>query len=505
MEHSRSASGYQADVSGSSSRGWLGRASWLTAGSAGSLGLSAIAGILLARFLAPSGFGTYAAVTVGTTLLSTLATYGLDLHLVTVLGDDATDREQYRAVLRLGLTLGCAVTAIGEVLATFAFSAPTRAALIIDLGEVAFAPLLLRAVVLQFRGQQRRIVGAQILNRMIWVLLVVCVVVLRPSHALSWLMGGRVAALCLQGYVLTVLARLSKEGSSRISYRHRWTTSLEILRSSAPIAFASVFGTGYNRLDQLILTAFRGSYTTGIYAAGVRLAELPSSVPSIIQNVSLPTLVRARKSGRDADMSRAINDALLLTIVPGGLAVALVAGLGKPLVVLVLGQHFAGATGIVIILAVADWARLPATVYTSVALAAGRRQILVAGTGYALALNIVVNITLIPFLGAPGAAIASVVAYGASGVIIGRGALRGITQSRLVYHLPIRLAVAASIAALIGHAGILNPAVRLPLPANCMLIVAAYVILICVALPAAERSRLIRFGRRRAPLAHGVK
>lgn len=464
---------------------WLTGSAWLGGGTLASLGVTVIAGIALARFLGPRGLGAYAAVTVATSLITVLSIYGLDLHLVTILGLDGNDVGSYDAVARLAFVLCFTASLIGEGVAWLAFSGQSRLALMIDLGEVAFAPLLLRAVVLQVRGKQRSVVTALLLNRVTWIVVVVAVVLAHPRYPLPWLLGGRVLALWVQGSILRLLAKLP--ASPRVNYRVAAAGSLKALRASSPIALGSLLGNGYNRVDQLLLSGMRGPYMTGLYAAGVRLAELPGSIPGIVQNVSLPTLVRLHHEGRRQDLCRALDGALLLTIVPGGLAVALLAGLGRPLVVLVLGQGFSGAAAAVVILAAADWARLPGTVYTSLALAVGRRRALVIGTGCGFAVNLVVNFALIPLLGAIGAALASLLGYGTSAVVVARairGELRGTRGRRL---LTVRLGIAAALPALLGHF------VQLSLAGDALLIILGYVFIIGVLLPD-ERRRLLLAG-----------
>ncbi len=464
---------------------WLRGISWLSGGTVLSLGASAVAGILIARLLGPSGFGIYAFVTVATSLLSMVSGYGLNLHLVTILKRDRGDSKAYAEVSRVAYCLSGLAAVVGAAVAWLAFSPHIRLPLMIDLGEVLFAPLMLRQVILQVRSRQRDMILAQMANRLAWILYVTLTFALPPAHILVWLMIGRVAVLLLWGVVLRAMARLPGR-NTRTPRASLWPFSsyLGVVRASAPLAIGSLLGTGYNRIDQLLLTGIRGSYATGLYAGAVRLAELPGSFPSIVQNVSMPTFVRAHQSREGAQLSSALTDALLLTIIPSGLAVSLLAGLGGPLIVLVLGRRFGGAATALVILAAADWMRLPGTVYTTLAIAVDRRRVLAIAIGCGFAVNLVINLALIPLIGALGAAVASLFGYGTSALLTARAAHEERRTLRPSYLLTVRLGAAAAGAAGLGHV------FRVPLPADAAVIATSYLIAIVLVLPRSERLRL---------------
>lgn len=453
-----------------------------------SLAATAATGVILARALGPERLGIYAAVVVTTSLIGALSKFGLDFHLVTVLTGKATDADCYAAVVRTAFVVGAASVAIAEIVSWSALSGQWRTAFMIDLGEVALAPLLLRQVVLQVRFQQRSIVVAQLANRSAWFMAVTFVATLRPSHALAWLMVARVVLPVLQGIILAKLSPFPRRPAP-ISPARALTDSYHAFRASVPLALSSLLGTGYNRIDQLLLTGLRGPYATGVYAAAVRLAELAQPIPTIAQSVSLPSMVAARQTGDPTESRQALDDALLLTILPGGLAVALLAGVGRPIVLLALGGRFSAATPALVVLAAAEWFRFPGTVYDSYALAFGRRRSIMLANGAGFLLNLGANLALVPVIGVAGAAWASFLAYGTSAFFMARVASSAEPGARSSYALTLRLALASFIPMVIGYF------LALPLTPAVLVVGITYLVGVLVLLPRRHRQRALRLVR----------
>jgi O-antigen/teichoic acid export membrane protein len=128
----------------------------------------------------------------------------------------------------------------------------------------------------------------------------------------------------------------------------------------------------------------------------------------------------------------------------------------------------------------------------SLALAVGRRRALVIGTWWGFAVNLVANLAMIPFLGATGAAVASLLGYGISALVVGRVATSG-TKSfrRSSFSLTGRLAAPTLLAAILGRV------THIPIAADACAITVAYMLGIAILLPIPERRRLISAARSR--------
>jgi len=428
---------------------WIRGMGWLGAGSLTSLVVSALAGIVVVRILGPSGVGPFAAITVATGLASTLIVFGLDFHLVTQLNNSSSDRRSFQTSSQTAYTIAGVVTIVGALVIWTLLSQPYRWPATIDLGEVMLAPTALRQVVMQARMQQRLMAVSQGVNRLCWIAAVLLVLIARPSGDLQLLMAGRVTSAAVQGVFQWKVAALPKVETIRrlISIRDAWA----VLRTSSPLAVGGLFGVGFNRIDQLLLSAFRGLSSTGLYVGGVRIAEVAGSLNPIVQSVSLPGLVKAHHSNSLQELAAAIQKSLLLSIVPGGFAVAVIAGRSSEVVALVLGPTFLKASGVLTVLAIADWARQPGTLYSSLAIATGRHRALAGANGIGFGVNVALNLLLIPILGMDGAAWASVAGYGAVAAVTARVATRGFDSAGRGYGLLARLAVVTGSTAILGR------------------------------------------------------
>jgi O-antigen/teichoic acid export membrane protein len=397
-------------------------------------------GVLLARKLGPSGLGVFAAVTVVTTFMTLLVTFRLELHLVTVLRNDEMDRAVYFSVLRASYLLALPICLLAEAMALLVIHGAMRVPLAIDIGEVALAPLLFRRVVLQVRTQMGRLALSQAGGRVAWVAGVVALVVANPTDLLVWVMVARVAALAAEICLLTLLTPFDRAIAHAVSSRVQPVTT--VLRRSVFLVGSGLAGTGFNRLDQLILAGVKGSVATGTYSAAVRLAELPGLIAPIVQNVSTPGLLELYRRGERRNLEEALIDSLMLMLVPAGIAVAILVAFPAELVRLLYGPQFSGAAAMVAVLALAEWVTLPATTYMSLALAVDCRSNLFGATLIGFGVNLTLDLALIPHYGGLGAAWASLVGYATAMVAHG---LWGADVRRLarVTILPVARASAA--------------------------------------------------------------
>jgi O-antigen/teichoic acid export membrane protein len=470
--------------------GWLAGMSWLTMGMLGSFALTAVAGLLIARSLSPRNLGLYAAITVATALIGTLISFGLDLHLVTALTDADDTHSVYSASARAAYTLSFAASVIGGAIAWNVLPRTASFPLLIDLGEVLLSPITLRQVILQVGMNQRAMTVNSMINRAAWAVAVGLILAIRPGDELVCLMIARVGVVAIQGLCLRFATPL--ESSVPVTLREKVLASAQALRESAPLAAGSILGFGYDRLDQLLVPGFRGAAANGLYAGAVRIAEVPGILAPIVQNVSMPSIVRLSRSqrGQEEGLYDVISDALLLTILPGGLGVIVTIVFTRPLIIAVLGERYIPAAPTVVVLGAAEWVTLPATIYMIVAIAAGRRKPLAFATGTGFAVNLVLNLILVPLIGIEGAAIASLGAYSVSCIGIAlismpRGRLRVLTAV-----LVLRLAIATAATAVVGRLVWFNLPVTIPI------VVAVYLVSTGLALPRRDVRRLAQQARR---------
>jgi O-antigen/teichoic acid export membrane protein len=167
------------------------------------------------------------------------------------------------------------------------------------------------------------------------------------------------------------------------------------------------------RVDVLIVNALRGSAEAGLYAVATSLAEIVWYVGRSVESVILPRIARAE--GHEA---RQISATALRITAGASIATSLgIAAVAMPMVRLLLPAFTPGLTAL--------WLLLPAAVVSGVYIVAasdlrgrGRPSLVAAISLTGLALNLLLNFMLIPRMGFTGAALASLITYGAQAIVV---------------------------------------------------------------------------------------
>jgi O-antigen/teichoic acid export membrane protein len=400
-----------------SNRGkWLSGSAWLLVGNLVSLAASALAGILIARYLGPADFGAFSAIVAGVSLSTVLVTFGLDLHLATTLSQD-DQLHAYQEALSTSYLLAIPICCLFALAALRLSDVTLRLATIVAVGEIVIAPMMLARVSLQVKGRHVAMVVSNLIPRAAWVTISVAVVLFKPSHPLFWIMAGRVAIDFLEGLALAKMTGLPlKPKMMRAS-----TVRRRVLSATWPLGISGLTGFAYVRLDQLLLASIRGRIETGLYAAGVRLAELMNIAARVVQTVTLPELTQLWRDGKQVEFKTALRDSMLLTSAPGGLGVVLLVIGNERLGVLIFGSAYRGTGRVITLLAISELAVFLGTVFATAALAVGARKALAIATGVGFVVNLVGNLAFLPSYGAIAAAWASVAGYSAAGLVIAIG------------------------------------------------------------------------------------
>ncbi len=200
----------------------------------------------------------------------------------------------------------------------------------------------------------------------------------------------------------------------------RWTAQLQrttdLARRALPLLVATVAIAIYMRIDQVMLGALSSDEETGIYTAAVRLSEVANFIPIAVAGSFAPGLARLRKEDPEAYGAQTQRMLTLLTGLALGIAIP-VALLAPFLVPVLLGSAFAGA-GVVLSIHILSNVFVFLGVGESVWTTNEELQRLAMwrAVGGAM-MNVALNFLFIPWLGATGAAIATLISYGSADVL----------------------------------------------------------------------------------------
>lgn len=184
-----------------------------------------------------------------------------------------------------------------------------------------------------------------------------------------------------------------------------------LLAESWPLALAGVIMYAYYaNIDTVLLAAIRSIEEAGLYSAPYRLFLALNVVGIFAAYALLPLIARAVDAGTGAEAERLVVSCLMPLAGFGLLCLGMAEVAGSQLLELVFGTPFAAmGTTFVLLCAAVPWYAIGYPVGYS-AIATGRQRRLLAGAGVAGVINVVLNVALIPPLGAEGAALATTVA-----------------------------------------------------------------------------------------------
>jgi len=371
------------------------------------LGLAMVANVLVARALGPAGRGYYGVAAAVTGLAVQFGTFGLHasntFHV-------ARGRGRVRLLvansLLVALGLGGAIAAV--CFGVF-FYWPERAPLyglpmVLALAAVPFslAYVLLQSVLLgleEFRACNK-LEAALALFGLAWA---AALVVAGRATVTTLLAGTVLGAVLVAGAALARL-RPYLRGRVRPSRALLGSTLRYGLRGYAAGCFAYLV----QRTDLLILDRVHGSRETGYYAAAVSVAMVLGVVPTALGTILFPRLSAMRDP---EERWRVVARVLPRLAAVMAAAAALGALLAGPAVLLLFGAEFAPAVAPLRLLMPAVLLLSVNSVLMNYLASSGMPPVTVYSPAAATAVNVGLNLWLIPRLGGTGAAVSSLVAY----------------------------------------------------------------------------------------------
>jgi O-antigen/teichoic acid export membrane protein len=223
--------------------------------------------------------------------------------------------------------------------------------------------------------------------------------------ALGW--AAPVGAAFLLGilFLLRLVSRARSAGPAA-SPANRREISSEFWSFARPRALAAVFGITITWLDVLLVGAFlHSTRQAGIYAAASRLSVLGVTILSAVGMAIAPQISELATLGkmREAQSLFQVGTWWLIAITwPAYISLAIFA----PFLLQVYGHRFAAGSVTLVILCLAQLFNLGTGNVTVVLLMVGKSSWNMINAGASLAINIGLNVFLIPRIGIAGAAIA---------------------------------------------------------------------------------------------------
>lgn len=259
-----------------------------------------------------------------------------------------------------------------------------------------------------------------------------------------------VAVLVPANLAALALTRITVRGKMPRLPRFQLTVSLPLLRDTVPFAIAIALSVTYFRLSVVLVSLIAGANQLGIFSYSYRIVEVLVGLPPLVIGAAYPILARAASDDRErfAHATRRIFELAVVAAVWLAVCIELGARFG----VEVIGGH--AATPAAAVLRIQGLAVVGTFVAVSLAfpLLAVRGY---RGTMYAnlcgLVATVVVGVTLIPTLGARGAAVGTVAGELALALANGVALLRARRGLGLQWAVIPVSAVAGAVGLAAGH------------------------------------------------------
>lgn len=376
------------------------------AGRAAVLGLGLVSVAITTRYLGAADYGRFALALSLTQLFGVLADAGLTAIVVREL---AQRPERAGPVLGSALALrsGLSLLAVGGALLTaVVLPYPPRVELAVAIAGVPLVLGLLNSAflaVLQAGLEAGRAAIGDVLGRAASLAAVGVVI------ALDLGFYAVVAAAAVGAATTLVVTRALVRSELRASPPRADRATMRLLLAAAlPVGLALALNEAYGRADALVISLSRSAAELGLYSLSWRLLELSAVLPAVLLFAVFPLVSRyvAEGDGRLRGTLQAAGDVLALAGIGLATGGALVA---DELAVALGGEAFAGAAGPMRVLLVAAALGFVSGLYGHALIAKARTYATLWLNVVALALNVGLNLALVPRYGILAAAWVAVV------------------------------------------------------------------------------------------------
>lgn len=390
----------------SASRSYFASAAAQACGRILAVGANLFGMLLVARVLGTGEFGQYAFVMAYVSIACSLADLGTTSVLGRGLGHARSDaRELYlgnfclvRGVITAAATLLALAAAeivkpeLGSLLVVGALAVPVVASRLFD-------------PVFQVYGRPHYSVVANLVFAAALVGISVVVLVWLRMSLIAYLVGWALSNLV---YTLTAIVLALRLVRPR--FRPDWQSMRSILALAIPLGVGALFYILHTRVDTLMLSYLRSTAEVGLYAAAFKLLDFAVIAATTLLWPLLPVLSRAMRdsAGHGGSAARSAVEAVGLLVLPVAVTAPFVADAA---ISLLYGPDFAPSAKIVgtfgVVFVVVSFALVGAVLN----IAAGRVGHAYWNTALAVAVNVALNLVLIPRFGFVGAAYATLVSH----------------------------------------------------------------------------------------------
>jgi O-antigen/teichoic acid export membrane protein len=401
--------------------------------------------VAITRGLGPEAFGDYTAATVFLFVPVVLADVGLS---TAVLREISADPARTEPAMRASLPLRVIVSAIAVLVAVgiglaLPFNDRTQVAILLS-SIGAFLQLMTLALlpVLQAQLKMHLSVAATLAGRV--ATLGFTLAALGAGYGFKAVVLAQVAGLAITFLLHLIAVGLIVPLHPVIDTRY-WRA---LLAGAFLLGLAIALSQIYFRVDAVILSLVRSAAEVGFYGAAYKFIELSGIVNAAVGISMFPSLTRfiAIEDPRAGRLVQVVFDLLMATAAP--LAIVLFA-FSEQIVVLAAGPEFEPGGEALRILAPYVFFSFANGVLWRALISSSRDRALLASSVFVLALNVALNLALVPEYGFKAAAAIAVASEAAVGIPLALTARQEGLMPTLRYIPQVLVASAAMVVAIL--------------------------------------------------------
>jgi polysaccharide transporter, PST family len=368
-----------------------------------------IVGIWIARHFGPDLFGEFNYAISFTAIFGSLASLGLDNIVVRELVSEKEKRNQYMGTsFVLRILSGLAVFILAGAAA---YAAPKHDSLtIILIIWTALGYIFQATDVIDYWFQANVRSKYVVISKNISFLLV------SVGKVVALIAGAPIVVFAILATFEIFLGGISlfiaykMDGEKFREWRFSGVLCWKMLHDGWPLTLSGIVIVIYMRIDQVLLGNMLDSKAVGIYSAGIRLVEMWYFIPGAVIVSILPTIVKARQDNYELYKKRLQQLYDLMSLISIGIAIP-ISIFAKQIIALMYGPEYSGASSVLIIYIWSGVGTFLGVASSQYLIAENLTRISLYRTTIGMALNVIINLVLIPYLGIIGSALATLISY----------------------------------------------------------------------------------------------
>lgn len=394
----------------------VGNTGWLFADKIIRMCVGLFVGVWVARYLGPAQYGILNYALAFVSLFAVLATLGLDGIVVRdIVRNPACREETLGAAFRLKI-IGGLLTLIITV-GSISLIRPDDGLTRLLVAVIATGTIFQAFDVIDFWFQSQVLSKFTVIVRNLAFLVVSAVkIVLILKHAplIAFALAGLIEIILVAAGLVTAYR---VHGYRLFFWRGSKARARRLLQESWPLILSGLAIMVYMQIDQIMLREMVGDKAAGLYSAAIRLSEIWYFIPTIIVSSVFPAIIDAKSIDSEIYYDRIRSLFRLLAGIAYLISIPLCLS-ANFIVSLLYGNSYLDSGPI---LSAHIWASV--FVFMGVGqgpwnITEGFLRLSLQRTIIGAVMNIVLNIILIPRYSGMGAAIATVVSYATSAILM---------------------------------------------------------------------------------------